>query len=113
MPCTAVASWTKHAAAAKEIVNTLLPDASTERRLDAIVHENVLCQLHNLQTHPVIAAGLAAHKLKLFGWVYDIESGAVDTFDAVAGRFIPLAEGAPVNATPARQQSYLQTQLKS
>ena len=41
----AVASWIKHAAAAKEIVAATLPEAADERtRLHALVHENVLCR---------------------------------------------------------------------
>ncbi len=57
----AVASWIKHAAAAKEIVEATLPAESDERtRLHALVYENVLCQIRNLQTHPVVAAKLAA-----------------------------------------------------
>jgi carbonic anhydrase len=102
----AVASWIKHAAAAKEIVNTVMPDASPEERLNAVVHENVLCQLRNLQTHPVIAAGVATNRLRLFGWVYNIETGSVDTFDAASGQFVPLTQGLTVDATPPRQFPY-------
>ena len=56
----AVASWIKHAAAAKEIVEATLPESADEHaRLHALVHENVLCQIRNLQTHPIVAARLA------------------------------------------------------
>ena len=79
----AVTNWIKHAAAAKEIVDaTLPPSATSAARLHALVHENVLCQLRNLQTHPIVAARLATGRLKLYGWVYNIENGTIDTFDA-------------------------------
>ncbi len=97
----AVASWIKHAAAAKHIVDATLPaEAREEARLNALVHENVLCQLRNLQTHPLVAARLATGRLKLYGWVYNIENGTVDTFDAESGAFVPLTRETPAHATP-------------
>jgi carbonic anhydrase len=103
----AVASWIKHAAAAKEIVDATLPaSADEETRLHALVHENVLCQIRNLQTHPIVAARLATGSLRLYGWVYNIETGSVDTFDAETGAFVPLTMGAPVYATPRTRPSY-------
>ncbi len=104
----AVASWIEHATAAKKIVDAILPPSADERtRLNALVHENVLCQLHNLQTHPVAAAKLATGKLKLYGWVYNIENGTVDTFDAAAGQFVRLTEGSHAHATPPRRLGYV------
>jgi carbonic anhydrase len=103
----AVAGWIKHAAAAKEIVDATLPQgADEETRLHALVHENVLCQIRNLQTHPIVAAKLATGSLRLYGWVYNIENGSVDTYDAETGRFVPLTLGAPVLATPRSRLSY-------
>ncbi len=103
----AVANWIKHAAAAKEIVDATLPASAGEgARLHALVHENVLCQLRNLQTHPIVAARLATGRLKLYGWVYNIENGTVDSYDAETGRFAPLTKGSLAHATPKTQLAY-------
>jgi carbonic anhydrase len=103
----AVANWIKHAAAAREIVDaTLGTAASEEARLHALVHENVLCQIRNLQTHPIVAAKLATGRLKLYGWVYNIENGTVDTFDAQQGEFIPLTKGSLAHATQNSRLAY-------
>jgi carbonic anhydrase len=103
----AVESWIKHAAAAKEIVDATLPATAGEQtRLDALVHENVLCQIRNLQTHPIVAARMATGLLKLYGWVYNIEKGSVDTFDAETGCFVPLTRGSNVHATPKSRPAY-------
>jgi carbonic anhydrase len=103
----AVASWIKHAAAAKEVVSATLPEEADEQtRLNALVHENVLCQIRNLQTHPIVAAKLATGRLRLYGWVYNIENGTVDTFDAETGRFVPLMAGELVQATPKLRLAY-------
>ena len=108
----AVASWIGHAAAAKKIVDATLPPAVDERtRLHALVHENVLCQLRNLQTHPSAAAKLATGRLKLYGWVYNIENGTVDTFDAETGQFVRLTEGSLVHATPKTRHAYVVPQV--
>ncbi len=98
----AVASWIKHAAAAKEIVAAALPEGASEHaRLHALAHENVLCQIRNLQTHPIVAAKLATGRMRLYGWVYNIEEGTVETFDPEMGRFVPLTLGRPVHAMPS------------
>lgn len=103
----AVANWIKHAAAAKEIVKATLPEGADDHaRLHALVHENVLCQIRNLQTHPIVAARLATGRLRLYGWVYNIENGTVENFDAQTGRFVPLTMGKPVLATPPSRIAY-------
>ena len=109
---SAVASWINHAAAAKKIVDATLSPAVDERaRLHALVHENVLCQLRNLQTHPSVAVKLATGQLKLYGWVYNIENGTVDTFDAETGQFVRLTEGSLVHATPKTRHPYVVPQV--
>lgn len=97
----AVAQWIKYADAAKHIVEATLPaSADEETRLHALVQENVLCQLRNLETHPIVAAKLATGSLTLYAWVFDIEHGTIETFDAETGQFVPLTETSTVSATP-------------
>ena len=55
---------------------------------------------------PSAAAKLATGRLKLYGWVYNIENGTVDTYDAETGQFTPLTQGSLVHATPKRRLSY-------
>ncbi len=44
---------------------------------------------------------LATGRLKLYGWVYNIENGTIDTFDADRGQFVPLINGMIAGALPA------------
>jgi carbonic anhydrase len=83
-----VYAWLKHAQAARE-------GAATDDLL-ALTERNVLAQLENLRTHPSVAARLKEDDLELHGWVYHIGEGAVASYDAGAGRFLPVA------AMPAR-----------
>jgi len=73
---------------------------SEEHKLNALIHENVLAQLDNLLTHPVVARAVEKKQLRIHGWVYDIASGSVDTYDARVGKFVPISEDHFANATP-------------
>jgi carbonic anhydrase len=54
------------------------------------VDANVLVQLENLRTHPSVATALAAGQIALHGWVYDIASGEVRSYDDSWKQFSPL-----------------------
>jgi carbonic anhydrase len=95
----AVASWLRHADSAKAI-SQAKTHASDHERVDSMVHENVIAQLTNLQTHPSVALALAQKQLKLHGWVYDIETGSVETLDARSGHFVSLTDYPNASATP-------------
>jgi len=57
MPATR--KWLGHAAATRQIMRDKYQHLGAENLLTACVEENVLVQLENLRTHPVVAAGLA------------------------------------------------------
>jgi carbonic anhydrase len=96
----AVARWLHYADAALAAVEHEHAAAGVEARLDALIHENVLTQLDNLLTHPVVAEAIRNQQLRVHGWVYDIGSGRVDNYDARIGKFVPLTEEAFADATP-------------
>jgi len=94
----AVANWLRYADSAK-LVNESREHASERDRIDSMVRENVIAQLNNLKTHPSVALALAQGRLKLHGWVYDIESGSIDALDSTTRQFVSLAEHPDVAAT--------------
>ena len=95
-----VARWLHYADNALAAVDADHPGATFEDRLDAIVHENVLTQLDNLLTHPVVADAIHNKQLRVHGWVYDIGSGSVDNYDASIQKFVPLTAESFGDATP-------------
>lgn len=97
----AVARWLHYADAARDSVLQAHAHASFEEKLNALVCENVLAQLDNLLTHPAVANALEKKQLRLHGWVYDIASGSVNTYDGRERQFVPLTEGSFAHATPA------------
>lgn len=87
----AVAHWLHYADAAKSIVEQQTWDNPLDK-VNAMVEENVIAQLNNIKTHPSVAVGLRDNRIRLHGWVYDIETGNIRTLDRETRKFVPLAE---------------------
>ena len=87
----ALQSWMRHSLPARDRLLRDNPAASREEKLRLLTQYNVLAQLENLKTHPVVEAKLARGELLLQGWVYDIASGTVLTADSDTGSFQPLS----------------------
>ena len=51
---------------------------------------SILVSLDNLLSFPWIRDRVAAGKLQILGWYFDIREGALYGFDARARRFVPL-----------------------
>jgi len=83
----ALTQWLAHAEMTRRVVRDTYPDRTAEDLLNITIQENVLAQMENLRTHPVVASGLARGQLKLHGWVYKIESGDVFAFEPQSGQF--------------------------
>lgn len=90
----AVGGWLRHAEATRRIIKENYKHLEDDfaKKLTACVEENVLVQLEHLKTHPAVAVALSKKALKLHGWVYKIETGAVFAYDPDEGQFLPLAE---------------------
>lgn len=86
-----VAGWLEHARAVLPRVDAA-GSLGADERLNLAIEQNVLVQLDHLRTHPAVRETLAARSLRLHGWVYHFEHGRVDTFDALTGAFVPLAQ---------------------
>lgn len=83
-----VYDWLKHAEATRRLVKENYPHVEGEELLAVTTAENVLTQLENLQTYPVIRSRLHQGKMTLHGWIYHIESGEVLEYDPVIHDFV-------------------------
>ena len=90
----AVARWLHYADAARDAVSAEMSQASAEDYLEALVHENVLAQLANLLTHPTVRKAVEAKKIRVHGWVYNMQGGGVEVYDAAVARFVPVVAAA-------------------
>lgn len=92
----ALSQWLAQAEPTRRVVRDAYPDREGADLLNVTIQENVLAQMENLRTHPVVASGLARGALRLHGWVYKIETGEVFAYQPGSGQFEALG---PVAAT--------------
>ncbi len=99
----AMTAWLSHAGATRRIMQEKYSERTGDALLTTTIEENVLVQMENLRTHPVVAAGLSQNKLKLHGWVYKIETGQVFAYDPERGQFLPVTEVSPAPVPSPRR----------
>jgi len=76
-----LASWLRHADAAKE---RLLRDGGLDATLkphDQLSQLNVLVQLDHLMSYPFVRAKVGEGTLRLIGWWFDIASGSMYQYE--------------------------------
>lgn len=84
-----VYEWLKHAEATRRTIKEHYQDHEGEELLNAAAKENVLTQLENLRTYPVVYSGLKGGQLQLHGWLYEIETGEILEYDSTRSQFVP------------------------
>jgi carbonic anhydrase len=101
----ALTQWLSHAESTRRIVRDKYTYGEREAPwlLNVTIQENVLAQMENLRTHPVVASGLAQGTLKLHGWVYKIETGEVFGYDPESAQFLLLTEQRSLLSVPERK----------
>lgn len=87
-----VYEWLKQAEATRRLIQENYAHVPPEDLLQITVAENVLTQLENLNTYPIIRSRLHQGKLSLHGWIYSIETGEVLTYDPACHDFVPLEQ---------------------
>jgi carbonic anhydrase len=76
-----VYDWLKYAEATRRLVLDHYGHYSGEELLEIMIAENVLTQIENLRTYPVIHSKLYQGQLSIYAWVYHIETGEVLAYD--------------------------------
>jgi carbonic anhydrase len=97
-----VSEWLRHAGATRRVVDECYPDLEGVDLLNAAIKENVLVQLDNMRTYPIVAALMAKGALTLHGWIYEIESGKILAYDPQVSHFVPITSGAALPTLTAR-----------
>lgn len=87
-----VYEWLKQAEATRRLIRENYSHVEGEELLQITVAENVLTQLENLATYPVIRSRLHQGRLSLHGWIYSIESGDVLSYDPAIHDFVNLED---------------------
>lgn len=88
-----VYSWLRtHGEATRRLVVDNYGHESGDRLLKIAIEQNILTQIENLETYPVVRSGLHGGKLNLHAWMYEIETGSVYAFDAARRKFALLEQ---------------------
>lgn len=83
-----VYEWLKHAEATRRLVQDNYKHYEGEELIEVTVAENVLTQLENLQTYPIVRSRLHQGNLTLHGWIFRIETGEVLEYDGLSHDFV-------------------------
>ena len=84
----AVADWLGQAEATRRVVLDNYKGQDQPALIDAMIRENILVQLENIETHPSVLSRLMSGDVQLYGWLYHIGTGDVESFDADRQCFI-------------------------
>jgi carbonic anhydrase len=66
------------------------PGLDSHECLERLSKLNVLEQLANLHTHPMVESRLQDDRLSLHGWYYEIHTGRVEAYNQKIGLFEEL-----------------------
>jgi carbonic anhydrase len=102
-----VYDWLKHTEATRRLVKENYSEYKGEQLIEITIAENVLTQIDNLKTYPVVHSKLYQGKLAIYGWVYHLETGEVLAYDPETHSYLTpqsqIATGEPgkFNSTSA------------
>ncbi|BAY09671.1 carbonic anhydrase [Calothrix sp. NIES-2098] len=85
-----VHDWLKYAEATRRLVKDNYNHYEGEELLEIIIAENVLTQIENLRTYPVIRSKIYQGKLSIYAWIYQIEAGEVLVYDPQQHAYVLL-----------------------
>jgi carbonic anhydrase len=85
-----LAGWLRDALSVRERLVSRWPEASTEDIVRQLVFENVVVQLENLLTYPVVRKALDENRVEIHGWVYDLATAALRVYEPSSNEFRPF-----------------------
>ena len=78
-------TWLARAGWAPDRPGDVAPDT-----LSLLVRRNVLRQIEHLKMYPFVREAVAAGRLRLHAWLYNLETGELSEYSAAEGDFVPL-----------------------
>jgi carbonic anhydrase len=96
-PLPSVTAWLRHARRARLAARKERGASDSPEFVLRLTEKNVVEQLKNLRTHPVVAARLQEGALEIHGWVYHIGTGLMTAWDERERKFAPVGEANPPN----------------
>jgi carbonic anhydrase len=82
--------WLQHVEQAFDQRQPLNPADGDGAELASLIRGNVVAQLANLKEQPAVASAMAAGRLAVHGWYYDILTGRIERYDEEKKGFVGL-----------------------
>ena len=82
--------WLSHVEGAFSHRQPLNPSDGEHAELASLIRGNVIAQFLNLKAQPSVARAMAAGKLTVHAWYYDILNGRIEQYDEESRKFFPL-----------------------
>jgi carbonic anhydrase len=76
-----VYDWLRHTEATRRLLKDNYQGYQDDELLEIAISENVLTQIENLKTYPIVHSRLYQDRLQIYGWVYYLETGEVLAYD--------------------------------
>lgn len=103
-----VYDWLRHTEATRRLIKENYVDYGDEELLEIAIAENVLTQIENLKTYPVVHSRLYQGKLRIYAWIYHIETGEVLAYDPISHAYLaPQSQLVPGEASEGNHQPNL------
>ncbi len=87
-----VNEWLQLSDSIRDLVLKYYSNTTEEIRQRVTEEENILLQLHNIQTYPFVKQALEEKSLYLHGWYYNIGTGVVYSYNAAEDEFGLICE---------------------
>jgi len=87
-----IARWLRHGDRTMAVVAANYPELSREERYEVTAEENVLLQMENLRTYPVVRKAACEGRLHLHAWYFEIGTGTVFRYSPDREQFEPIRE---------------------
>lgn len=85
-------NWLGHGEKSITALKTKTKRPITSEQANELSRQNVLCQLENLKSYPMVQERLERQELQLHGWWFDIKNADVYIYDQEAESFVVLDE---------------------
>ena len=91
LPC--VHAWLDYASDAFRLLEQEHPNLTGKERIQECIRINILVQMNHLRDYPSVHRAIDSGRVRVHGWVYEIETGDVAAYDVAAERFVSLIDG--------------------
>ena len=103
-----VYEWLQHAESTRRLIQDNYADIKGDELVAITMAENVVTQIENLKTYPVIRSKLHQNKMSIYGWIYDIETGEVLAYNPETDDF-EVPQTLLASATNAPNEHFVNT----